>query len=169
MPQLQSVTCYISRSLFSPLPLPTDAIQTLFRDIALHSTITILDIPLSDLNASEEWLSVNPRSEHLLTAVNSLYLTLSMNARDESMVRERIIESISVVSKVDNSDVIRLEDLFGPYGYLAIYLVGYRVPVDHGATSRYIPNATIGDTSIATRSTGILWEQNNTIRGHPRT
>lgn len=100
MPQLQSVTCYISTSFLSPLPLPTDTIQTLFRNIALHSTITILDIPLSDLNASEEWLSVNPRSEHLLTEVNSLYVTLSMNARDESVVRERIIESIALFPKL---------------------------------------------------------------------
>ncbi|KAK0495459.1 hypothetical protein EDD18DRAFT_1169332 [Armillaria luteobubalina] len=100
MPQLQSVTCYISTSLLSPSLLPIDAIQTLFRNIALRSTITILDIPLSDLNTSEEWLSVNPRSEHLLTAVDSLHVALSLNVRDESMVRERIIKSITLFPKL---------------------------------------------------------------------
>ncbi|KAG7441407.1 uncharacterized protein BT62DRAFT_937175 [Guyanagaster necrorhizus] len=101
MPRLQSVTCYISTSFLPPLPLPTDAIQTLFRRIALHSTITILDVPLSDLNVSEEWMSVNPRFEHLLTTVNSLYVTLSMSAKDDSGVRHRIIKSIALFPKLE--------------------------------------------------------------------
>ncbi|KAK0450285.1 uncharacterized protein EV420DRAFT_745940 [Desarmillaria tabescens] len=101
MLQIHSVICYGSVSLFPIIPPPPSTVQTLFQNIALHGTITTLDVPLSDLNTSEEWLSVTPRYEHLLTGITTLYVESSSTARKESTVRQRIIESIVLFPRVE--------------------------------------------------------------------
>ncbi|PBK71236.1 hypothetical protein ARMSODRAFT_973697 [Armillaria solidipes] len=101
MPQLQRVTCYGSIILSTITPPPSSAVQMLFQNVALHDSIAALDVPLSDLNVSEEWLSVTPRYEHLLTGITTLYVDLSMTARTESAVRQRIIESIVLFPEVE--------------------------------------------------------------------
>ncbi|KAK0199993.1 hypothetical protein DFS33DRAFT_1388293 [Desarmillaria ectypa] len=94
MLQLRSVTCYGSVILFSIAPPPSSAVQTIFQNIALHGTITTLDVPLSDLNMSEEWLSVTPRYEHLLTGTTTLYIDSSMSARTESATADTNLDPI---------------------------------------------------------------------------
>ncbi|KAK0186706.1 hypothetical protein F5146DRAFT_140650 [Armillaria mellea] len=101
MPLLQRVTCYGSVIFSTVTPPPSSAIQMLFQTIALHDSIDTLDLPLADLNLSEEWLSVTPRYEHLLTGITTLCVDPSMTARTESVVRQRIIESVVLFPKVE--------------------------------------------------------------------
>ncbi|KAG7445809.1 uncharacterized protein BT62DRAFT_932974 [Guyanagaster necrorhizus] len=101
MLHLHSVTCYGSVTPFPITPPPSNVVQMLFQNVALHGAITTLDLPLSDLNISEEWLSVTPRFEHLLTGITALYIDSSINAKEESVVKQRIIESIVLFPKVE--------------------------------------------------------------------
>ncbi|KAK0217112.1 hypothetical protein IW262DRAFT_1484147 [Armillaria fumosa] len=90
---LSHVTPFLSRH-------PTIGILML-RNIAPHDSINTLDLPLVDFNVSNEWLSVTPRYEHLLTGITNLYINPSMTVRTESVVRQRIIESIVLFPRVE--------------------------------------------------------------------
>ncbi|KAK0495472.1 hypothetical protein EDD18DRAFT_1169411 [Armillaria luteobubalina] len=101
LPQLRRVVCYGSVILSTVPPPPASAVQILFQNIALHDSIDTLDLPLVEFNVSDEWLSVTPRYEHLLTGITKLCINPSMTVRAESVVRQRIIESIVLFPRVE--------------------------------------------------------------------
>ncbi|SJL12390.1 uncharacterized protein ARMOST_15817 [Armillaria ostoyae] len=99
MQHLRSITCYNANISVPSIVPEANAVQTLFQSIALRTSITDLNIPLMNLNIeSDAWLNINPRFEHLLTAITQLRIDLSPAADAE--VRRRTIDSVVLFSKV---------------------------------------------------------------------
>ncbi|KAK0473448.1 hypothetical protein IW261DRAFT_1596413 [Armillaria novae-zelandiae] len=100
------VTCYGS-VILSPVTSPhPSAVQMLFQNIALHDSIDTLDLPLVDLNVSDEWLSVAPRYEHLLTGITDLYINPSMTVKIEGRDEAADYRVDRAISKPGESEVV---------------------------------------------------------------